>query len=396
MYDTLLSAFVNNNNKLTIVVRSGIPVSSYFLPDQDGTVRLNFYFNPDDVRNNNYNATPVLQNSGDSYLVFNDILYQSSDDLSFYAIEDFDNSVVKEYVFSNGVYQGTSVAPTGCPSSIICTETIRMMFGMTFPGGQAPVQLGLSYSVFAPGLSFNGNGTTNGVVLQNTTAVETNIVQEGDCGIITTGQVIVNVNNHTCVFQNGALINDVTASGCSVWTDYYVGNTDCAYLFENCLPKVIGIFDQFKDIISCQDWTRRNIKSACTTNEEIRTLSKVAIGVEKTAGSSQLTVKNGVITDKVKLCKSGNLWCDYVFSEGYELMPLKDVEQYIQTNKHLPNMPSSKEIETAGSFELGDITFRQQEKIEEIFLHLIAMEKEVSDLEAVSSVLEMRYRLNMQ
>jgi len=39
------------------------------------------------------------------------------------------------------------------------------------------------------------------------------------------------------------------------------------------------------------------------------------------------------------------------------------------------------EIESAGAFDLGEITRLQQEKIEEIYLHLIALQQEVEYLE---------------
>ncbi len=94
-----------------------------------------------------------------------------------------------------------------------------------------------------------------------------------------------------------------------------------------------------------------------------------------------LTVKNGIITDKLKVTNLG--WADYVFENDYPLMPLDEVEAYIAKYNHLPDTPGGKEVAAAGSFELGETTINQQVKIEEIFLHLIELEEETKALESV-------------
>lgn len=58
------------------------------------------------------------------------------------------------------------------------------------------------------------------------------------------------------------------------------------------------------------------------------------------------------------------------------LMPLRDVEAFIRENYHLPRVP---EHEPAGMFKRSDVVL---EKLEEIFIHLIGMEKRLGALEA--------------
>ena len=62
------------------------------------------------------------------------------------------------------------------------------------------------------------------------------------------------------------------------------------------------------------------------------------------------------------------------------MLPLDQVENFINKNGHLPNTPSAEEIQNEG-LELGKITTIQQEKIEKLFLHLIEMEKRITELE---------------
>lgn len=43
---------------------------------------------------------------------------------------------------------------------------------------------------------------------------------------------------------------------------------------------------------------------------------------------------------------------DYVFDEGYELMSLTDLNSYIEQNRHLPNIPSADQIAALGSIDM--------------------------------------------
>lgn len=70
---------------------------------------------------------------------------------------------------------------------------------------------------------------------------------------------------------------------------------------------------------------------------------------------------------------------DYVFDEGYDLLKIDDLEYYIQENKHLPDIPSKFEIENNGLI-LGALTLSLLKKVEELFLYIIQMNKEIQGL----------------
>ena len=112
---------------------------------------------------------------------------------------------------------------------------------------------------------------------------------------------------------------------------------------------------------------------------------KVGMGTENFPSNDplfRLYVNGGIKAQelKIELCTTGS-WCDYVFDSSYKLMPLTDVKKFVTKNKHLPNMPSAETLVKEEGFELGKITTLQQEKIEEIFLHLINLEEKVKKLE---------------
>ena len=60
-------------------------------------------------------------------------------------------------------------------------------------------------------------------------------------------------------------------------------------------------------------------------------------------------------------------------------MPLSEVEKYINQNQHLPNIPSAKDVEGKGQ-NLGDLQVKQMEKIEELTLYMIEMNKNMKEL----------------
>lgn len=93
----------------------------------------------------------------------------------------------------------------------------------------------------------------------------------------------------------------------------------------------------------------------------------------------KLFVKGNILAEEVRI-RTFSTWPDYVFSNDYTLLSLKETEKFIAENGHLPNMPSAAEVKEQG-LEMGNITKLQQEKIEELTLHAIAQEKRIEALE---------------
>jgi len=87
---------------------------------------------------------------------------------------------------------------------------------------------------------------------------------------------------------------------------------------------------------------------------------------------------NGLIRGRqIKLDLSS--WADYVFNDNYALMPLEDVEKFIQKEKHLPNVPSEAELIETG-LDLEEMNTILMEKVEELTLYLIEQNKQVKEL----------------
>jgi len=72
-------------------------------------------------------------------------------------------------------------------------------------------------------------------------------------------------------------------------------------------------------------------------------------------------------------------WPDYVFFDKYDLMTLEETATYIQQNGHLPEVPSAAEVAENG-IKVGEMNALLLKKIEELTLHLIEKDKEISEL----------------
>lgn len=100
---------------------------------------------------------------------------------------------------------------------------------------------------------------------------------------------------------------------------------------------------------------------------------------------------NGMVrARKVKV--DSEIWPDYVFEKNYKLLPLDELEIYLQQNKHLPSVPSEKQIKEEG-IDLAEINVKMMEKIEELTLYLIQQNKELEkqnkELEKLKAEMEL-------
>ena len=78
---------------------------------------------------------------------------------------------------------------------------------------------------------------------------------------------------------------------------------------------------------------------------------------------------------------------DYVFDEDYQMKSLSEIEAFVKENKHLPGIPSAAEMSENG-VSVSTMSNILLEKIEELTLHLIRLEKENAELKAEFESLE--------
>lgn len=107
------------------------------------------------------------------------------------------------------------------------------------------------------------------------------------------------------------------------------------------------------------------------------TSGSVGIGTTNTQGY-KLAVAGNMIAEEVKVKLQGQ-WPDYVFEKDYPIKSLPALESFIKTNHHLPDVPSSSEVEKEG-INIGEMNAILLKKIEELTLHLIDIKKENQEM----------------
>lgn len=113
-------------------------------------------------------------------------------------------------------------------------------------------------------------------------------------------------------------------------------------------------------------------------NERLRITPSGHIGIGTTdPGLYKLAVEGKIGAHEIVVTTDG--WSDFVFNKDYKLKDLEEVESFIEENNHLPDIPSEKEVIENG-IALGEMDAKLLQKIEELTLYMIEMNKEVKAL----------------
>ena len=72
-------------------------------------------------------------------------------------------------------------------------------------------------------------------------------------------------------------------------------------------------------------------------------------------------------------------WADFVFEKDYKLMPVQELSQYINENKHLPNVPSAETVVAEG-IDLAEMNKILLQKIEELTLYMLQQQQQIDAL----------------
>lgn len=121
------------------------------------------------------------------------------------------------------------------------------------------------------------------------------------------------------------------------------------------------------------------------TNMGIRITKEGNVGIGTPMTNNPLNYKLGV--NGLIMCKeivvdiNDAVWPDYVFNKNYNLMSIDSLSSYINTNKHLPLIPSAAEMNCNGEYKVGEMQVSLLSKIEELTLYIIELNKKNALLE---------------
>jgi hypothetical protein len=162
----------------------------------------------------------------------------------------------------------------------------------------------------------------------------------------TSGLRLTNLTSASSTSLNASKFLTVNASGDVVLANYSSGGR-------------IGIADSF--------WEQNGRYLQSRTNQAVvigQEISQMPVGYN-------LYVSKGILTERIKVAvKNTSEWRDAVFDKSYPLRPLEQVAQYIQTRRHLPDVPSAQEMVERGN-DLHQTDALLLAKIEELTLYTL-------------------------
>lgn len=114
----------------------------------------------------------------------------------------------------------------------------------------------------------------------------------------------------------------------------------------------------------------------------------VAINASRIPAGVRLAVGGKILCEEMEVQLQGN-WPDFVFHKDYDLLPLSELEKAVTENGHLPGVPSAEVIARDG-INVGDMHATLLQKVEELTLYVIQVNKDVAAVRAENQQLRAR------
>jgi hypothetical protein len=175
---------------------------------------------------------------------------------------------------------------------------------------------------------------------------------------------------------NGVLLNGTLAGQYQAIINLLHLNPDINYLSSNT-QNIAMVRGFYYNPVLTNLAAAKHIAVETTIGDVLFNTVSGNVGIGTNNPSEKLSVNGNIVTKKVRVTQTG--WADYVFDKAYKLPTLREIEQYIQKYKHLPEVPTSQEVQEKG-VDVGNTQVLLLKKVEELTLYLIQQNKEIEQL----------------
>lgn len=185
------------------------------------------------------------------------------------------------------------------------------------------------------------------------------------------GNVGIGIDNPTQKLSvAGSILSNVGSNeGGSLWLEN-PNKTASNLAYRWAIYNMTGYYGN-----SLQFWSYNQDNSAMGPKFVISDNGNVIIGKTSQANSTYLLDVNGKArANEIVVNTTG---ADFVFEPDYKLPELAELEKFVKTNKHLPEIPTAKQMVENG-VNLGELNIKLLQKVEELTLHLIEKEKQLN------------------
>lgn len=304
-------------------------------------------------------------------------IYRSGPPIGAYPFNTFDHLILQAGMQEKDILFVTGLNPV---ERMVVKGTGNVGIGTSTPVAMLDIATTTNVYGFKIGDNSNSNlriaGTAGGAagygLLQtfvNGTTPGGNLVFQRDGG-----KVGIGVANPQCTLHTASFNNTGTASA-FLWGQYYgavisTASTSAAhYAFQ---------------VVANQTSTGVPASGGANSLFYVRADGNVGIGTTN-PGSYKLAVEGLLGARRIKVTQQ--TWADFVFHEQYQLPSLQMLEAYIKQHQHLPDIPTEKEVSEHG-IDIGDMNAKLLQKIEELTLYIIDLNKKNQALEQRMSEME--------
>lgn len=148
---------------------------------------------------------------------------------------------------------------------------------------------------------------------------------------------------------------------------------------------LVSTFGIHSDGVNAHSWIQSGHATASATFDLSLNPRGGNVGIGTTNPTEKLSVNGTIRSKEVKV--EASPWPDYVFSDNYQLTTLEELESFIKSKGHLPEVPSAEEVAENG-IALGEMNALLLKKIEELTLYVIEIKKENTELKAHQKLID--------